>query len=140
MKEEIQQKYMQFQMIQQQMQQIQKQLEMFTHQGEELQALSESLEALKTIKPGSPARIPLSGGIFVEGTLTNSQQLLVNIGCNIAVKKSVDDTIEVVKKQASEVTQHHEELAGHLGTFAKKAEEMQQELQYIMEKEQNEEK
>ena len=99
MKDDMQKKYVEFQMIQQQMQQLQQQIEKFDKQLMELNGVITALEEFKTMKKGSDMLVPLASGIFASGELKGAEHVRVNVGANVSVKKSIPDTISLVKQQ-----------------------------------------
>ena len=133
---EMQQKYTQLQMMQQQIKQIQQQVQQFEQQIGDLGTLSQSLDDFKELKPGSDTLIPISSGIFAKATLKDNDGLLVNVGADTVVKKSVSDTKELVEKQTAEVRKAQEQMLEQLQKAAAAAESSEKELQELVEKSQ----
>ncbi|UCH12318.1 MAG: prefoldin subunit alpha [Candidatus Omnitrophota bacterium] len=130
---ELQQKYMHLQLMQQQIKQLQQQIQQFEQQIAELDSLSQSLDDLKKVKPGSDTLVPISSGIFAKATLKDNEELLVNVGANTVVKKSVSDTKKLIEKQSSEVRKLQEQLLEQLQKAAVAAESTEKELQKLVE-------
>ena len=133
---EMQQKYMQLQMMQQQLKQLQQQIQQFEQQIAELNNLSQSLDDFKKLKLGSDTLVPISSGIFAKASLKYNEGLLVNVGANTIVKKSVSDTKKLVEKQTDEVKKLQEQMLEQLQKAAAAAESSEKELQKLVEKSQ----
>ena len=110
----MQKKYMEFQMIQQQMQQLQQQIEKFDKQLSELNGVTTALEDFQKMKKGSDMLVPLASGIFAYGELKDIEHVRVNVGANVSVKKSIPDTIELVKQQIDEIEKYKVQMTENL--------------------------
>ena len=53
---------------------------------------------------------PLANGIFASGKLVNDTKLRMNVGNDVVVEKSVDEAIELMKKQHDEIASYKHEL------------------------------
>lgn len=102
-KEETQKKFMHLKMLLHQMQQFEKQIETFDGQLAELSGVKDGLEELKEVKTGTDVYVPVSGGVFMRATVKEPEKLLVNVGANTAVTKTVPDTIKLIQDQINEI-------------------------------------
>jgi prefoldin alpha subunit len=140
MKDDMQKKYVEFQMIQQQMQQLQQQIEKFDKQLMELNGVITALEEFKTMKKGSDMLVPLASGIFASGELKDAEHVRVNVGANVSVKKSIPDTISLVKQQIDEIEKYKVQMIENLTQMNQHIHVLQQDLMSAAEKEKKEEK
>ena len=124
----MQKKYTEFQMMQQQMQQIQQQLQQFDGQLQELENVIKALDDFKNLKEGSEMLVPLASGIFAYAELKDTKAVRVNVGSNVSVKKSIEDTALLVKHQIAEIGKYKEQLAGNFMTLNQQVHLLQQEL------------
>ncbi len=131
--EVLQKKYMEYQMLQQQIKQLQQQLQQFQQQEVELSSLSQSLDDFKKLEKGADTLVPISSGIFAKAKLSDNEGLLVNVGANTIVKKSVEETKSLISKQSSEVKKIQEQLLAQLQKAAITAELREKELQSLIE-------
>ncbi len=129
---ELQKKYFELQMANNQLKQIEKQLELIEAQVLEALTIINALDELKSSKQGAKSLAPVANGIFVEAKLENIQDLLVNVGGGIVVKKSVDETKSMLQNQVSELRSAEQELLVQFEQFSAKAQGMQKELQLLM--------
>ena len=133
MEKQIQQKYMELQMLGQQMQHIQKQLNMIEQQTLELDSTKESIETISKTKPGTELLVPISQGIFLKTQLKDTTELTVNVGADVAVKKTIQESKKLVTDQLVEITKFQRELSDNLEKLATKAQELEKELSKLIE-------
>ncbi len=101
--EDLQEKYMQLQIIEQQMKQIQKQIQLIESQMNELVTAHQALDDLKKTKQGTKMLVPISNGIFAKAEIKDNMELIVNVGANITVNKDIESTKSLVAKQINEI-------------------------------------
>jgi len=101
--QKIQEKALKMQIIEQQMAGMQKQLQQLEQQLTELAITKESLEDIKKCKEGSEMLSMLSPGIFIKTKLVQNQDVIINVGGNVAVKKKVEHAKQMVEEQIQEI-------------------------------------
>jgi prefoldin alpha subunit len=129
---QMQQKYMEMQMLEQQMQHVQKQLQLLEQQNMELVATREAIDEIASAPAGKEILVPISSGIFIKGQLKENKELTVNVGANVAVNKSVDDTKALIEEQIHEVENFRNELSMNMQKLASKAQELENELSNLI--------
>lgn len=129
---EIQKKYLELQLVGNQLKQVEKQLELFESQILEALTIVQSLEDIKNAKTNTKSLAPLANGIFVETKLENVQNLLVNVGSGVVVRKTVDDTKQMLESQVGELRAGEQELLHQFEALSLKAQELQKELTSIL--------
>ena len=102
-KHEDAQKLIAQQLMGQQLQQIDQQLATLDMQSEELNQLIESLEELKKHDKKS-IYTPMGAGVFIESELKKPEDLLLNVGSNVIVKKDTESAIKIIKNQVEELS------------------------------------
>ncbi len=128
-KEELmQRKYLEYKMIEQQVKQMQEQLEKFETQSVELHNVKQYLGDLHTTPKGTEILVPLTNGIFVKTSLVDAETLLVNVGSNVAVKKTNNDTKAMVHEQIAEIEKYKLKLLENLSMLMAHAQHIEQEL------------
>jgi len=108
--QDMQEKLMKMQMLEQQMTSIQKQLQQLEGQLMDLDATKESLDGLKNSEKGSEMLSMVSPGIFVKTGLTDNKEVVINVGAGVAVKKNIEDAKKLVDEQIEEVKNVHIQL------------------------------
>lgn len=97
--------------------QLQQYLENLEKNIEELSMLKTSISEFEKTKKDSKIYAPIANGIFVEATLNNSTSFLVNVGKGIVVKKTISETLDLIKKQEDEIAIAKEEAQKKVDEF-----------------------
>ncbi len=111
-KEDIQRKTLQFQILQANMQIIKEKESMLLQKLEEFENTKQTIEDMKAVKGGSEILMPLGSGNFVSGKISSTEKILVGIGGGIAIKKSSEDATEFLNTRALEIKSALQELKG----------------------------
>ncbi len=101
--DQIKQKYMEFKVLQEHIQKINEHMEVLKNQTAEIGLTKDALRDFTTMKVGSEILVPLADGIFIKGELKNNKDLLVNVGADTVVERSVPDVIKLIEEQQSQV-------------------------------------
>lgn len=109
--QQLQQKYLEMQLIDQQLKQVHKQLLALEQQINDAKEVLENLDSFSKTKVGSSMLVPVSSGIFVKATLADNKELAVNVGANTIVKKTVPETKELLDKQIMEMQKLRNEMS-----------------------------
>ncbi|MBI1969396.1 prefoldin subunit alpha [Candidatus Woesearchaeota archaeon] len=128
----LQSKYIEFQLVDQQIKKIRQQIQQFDGQLMELQNVVQMLEELKHVELGREILVPFSGGIFVRGELKDNKVLKVNVGANVVVEKSVEETKKLMEQQNKEINKYREELFEQLKKLIVVAQKLEHDLQKMM--------
>ncbi|HLD72661.1 MAG TPA: prefoldin subunit alpha [Candidatus Nanoarchaeia archaeon] len=100
---EIQEKYMQFQYLQQQLEQISQHLEMLNQQNAELDISINAVTELGKTKIDNELLAPIADGIFLKGELKDNKKLIINVGMNITVERTVPEVVKLLENQKSQL-------------------------------------
>jgi len=122
-KEEAQEKYMEFQMVQQQLQQLTEHVEQMNQQAAELEMSINAVKELEKTPLHNEFLAPLANGIFVYGELKNNSNLIVNVGSNVTVERTPQEVIKLLHQQRIEVverTAEAEAVVEQLSAYALK--------------------
>ena len=130
--QKAQEMYMEYQMLDQHIKKMQSQIETITNQLMEATSTRHSLDELEKMKIGKEIFVPISSGIFVKGTINNTKDLLVNVGAGTVVQKDLSSAKILIQTQLDEMKKVHEKMASEIEKMAKRAAEIEQELQKIM--------
>ncbi len=125
----LQEKFIEFQVIQQQVAQTQKQLQQLSTQKEEIGGVQQNLSDLGNVEVGSDLLVPVCSGVFAKAKLSDNKELIVNVGNNVTVKKTVPEVKGMIAKQTEEVGKMEEKMKGQMEKLAEKAGEIEKELQ-----------
>lgn len=100
--DEIQRKIVEFQVLEANLKILQDRTEKLNEKMEEFQNTRMAIEELKETKPNE-ALIPLGSGIFVTGSVEKSENLIVDIGSGIVLKRSRVETAEFIENKIKEL-------------------------------------
>ena len=70
----------------------------------------DSLKAIRPDRVGKEIMVPMSSSLYVPGQLADGDKVLVDIGTNYFVEKSVSDADEFLKRKIDYLTQQMEKL------------------------------
>jgi len=127
-KEELQNKYMQYQMIDQQMKQIQQQVQVIEKQLVDLAVTRQAMDDLEKTNVGSEILVPVSNGIFTKAELKDNKKLILNVGSNTAVEKSIPETKKLIDNQFKEIKKVQKDLMKDLQNLAVQAQIIEKDL------------
>jgi prefoldin alpha subunit len=129
--EDMQQKYMQFQFLQQQMEEINQHLELLNQNLAELDISINAVKEIENTKPDTEILAPIANGIFLKAELKDNQKMIVNVGSDITVEKTPPQVVQLLEEQKNMIIQKMSEtevLSQELNKQAMKIfEEVQQE-------------
>ena len=97
--EEKQQNLLELQQLQHELERISQQQEMINQQLLDLDISKNALKTINQTKIGTEILAQVSNGIFVKSTLAENQKLIVNIGSNVTVEKTVDEVVSMLDEQ-----------------------------------------
>lgn len=110
----LQEKYLEFQMLQQQMEQLSKYLEELSGKIEEFILTKDNLNSLGKTSVNTETMLSVAPGIFAKGELKDNQNFVVNVGANIMVEKTIPQIEGLLDKQIKEVEEVRAQLDGNL--------------------------
>ncbi len=97
--DKMQEKYRQFQMLQQQMEQISQHAELLNQQNAELDVSINAIKGIGKTKVNEEILVPIASGIFLKAELKNNQELIVNVGADVTIEKKVPEVIKLLEEQ-----------------------------------------
>ncbi|MBU0460503.1 MAG: prefoldin subunit alpha [Nanoarchaeota archaeon] len=127
--EQMKEKYMQFQMIQQQLEQINQHLEMLNQQAAEIEISINAVKELGKTAIDNEILAPLANGIFIKAKLLDNQKLVVNVGSDTTVEKSVSEVVELLEEQQIEINKRMVETDSVMKEMSEQAMKLYQEVE-----------
>lgn len=100
---QVEQKYAELQGLQQKLNQLQQQISIFNSQVTDFRKLNQDLKDLKEVKANTETLSSIGAGIFVKSELKDSKKVIMNVGANTFVTKSIDEATNLVEKQIQEI-------------------------------------
>ena len=125
---QLQQKAMEWQILEANMRALKEQQQMVMARYEELQVTRATIEELDHTKAGK-ALIPIGAGNFIHGKVEDSKDVIVGVGGGIAIKKNRKEAIEVIEGRAKELEKAMNDLAKQEHQILQSMQELQLDLQ-----------
>ena len=135
MQKDLQQKYVELQMLNQQIKQVHEQFMFLQQQLNELTNLELSVNNMKDSKKDAEMFSSLGPGIFLSSKLSNSTSVIVNIGAGILVEKSLPDALALIKSQTKNVQESLEAIKEQLNTAVNYSQKLESEMNELAKKE-----
>ena len=107
-------KYAELRIASVQIKQLQQQIEALEEKRQELGTAVSSLDELKNAQKKTAMLAPITEGIFASATLDNNDELIVNVGGNVCVKKTVDEAKGMLKEKLQEISGYQESMLEEL--------------------------
>ncbi len=85
-----------------------------------------ALKEISKIKTKRKMLVPIANGIFLRAELDETAQVVVNVGADVCVNKSVKDTIKILEKRKVDVEKQLEDVENiieQLSSFMSKLED-----------------
>lgn len=93
---------------------MQGQLSVLTDGVQRLQASKEGSEAVRGMKTGTELMVPLTGSIYVPGTIRDTSLVLVDVGTGFYVEKKPDEAADYFSRRANVLKTQGEKIAAAL--------------------------
>ena len=126
---DIQEKFQQFQVLQQHIEQISEQVKLLSQHNLELDASIEVVRELDKTALENEVLTPLANGIFLKTKLQDNTALLVNVGSDIVIEKKTEEVGELLSKQKEEIMLRIVEAEELLQQFSQQAQKIYQEVE-----------
>jgi len=127
----MQQKLLEYQLLQQHIENLQQQLQFLNQQVIEIAKLNEDLSSLENSKQGKEIFSQLGPGIYVKADLKESKNVLFNIGSGILVNKTVKEANSLLGKQQEEIFRSITELEEQFKKVFDRVQELQEEIKSL---------
>ena len=129
MEQDWQKKYMEFQQLQQQIEQVSQQLQLMSQQAAEIDNTKEALLDLGKVEPNTEMLAQIANGIFVKSEIKDTSKLVVNVGANVTLEKTIPEMIELFEHQKNDITNQIVQGELHLEALQDKAMKIFEEVQ-----------
>lgn len=130
-KRELQEKYLELQLISNQINQIQKQAQLLDNQLSELDSVNLGLSDFGEIEKGTEILVPLSSGIYAKAELKDNKDLVVNVGSNVFIRKDIPNTKKIINAQLDEIRKLREQMVTDIKRLIIRAGAIEEEISRI---------
>ncbi len=101
--EEMKERFMKFQTIQTHLEKLSEQAQLFNQHNAELDISTKAVQEIGKTKVDNEILAPVADGIFIKVKLLDNAKLVVNVGSNTTVERTVEEVVELLQKQKEEV-------------------------------------
>ena len=127
-KEELQSRYIEFQLLEQQFQQLQQQYNLIENRILELTRIEENLDDIKKVKENTDILVPVGGGIFLKSSIKDTKNVLINVGSNTITKKPLSEAKQILNNQVEELGTIKTQIEQELKNIASQSQLLQQDF------------
>ncbi len=120
-----QDKYQQMQILDYQIKQLQKVIESIDSQLSEINNTAKALVEFEKLETNDEILFPIASGIFAKGKLTDNKILKINIGSDVVVEKTINDTIKMMQTQLEDIENYKKEVVAQLQKLIDNVDELQ---------------
>ena len=127
-KQQLQQKYLEMQLLEQQVKEVQNHLLTLNQKSQELKILDGNLSEIKKIKEKKEIFSQIGSGVFIKAKLEDTKNVIVDIGANTAIQSTVEDAKTLITEQTKKITNSISYIEDKLENLAKQMQSTQQEM------------
>jgi len=131
---ELQQHYLDLQLLEVQIKELQQQAEAINSQVVEMSSAIASVQELSRDDKPKEALVPIAGGIFAKGEIKNTKNLVVSVGANVCVEKTADETVKLIKERLYELKKYNEQLVAQINQLSRATLSVESEVKNILRK------
>ncbi len=132
--EYLQERYVEAQLIAKQVEQLKLQMQFIQEEIREVQGGLAALDDIAKSKPDSEVMVPLANGIFVRGTLRETDRLLVGVGASVVVEKDVPSTKEILGQRQNILESNHIEFIQAITRMEERGRQLEAEMRTVIER------
>ncbi|MEM3061322.1 MAG: prefoldin subunit alpha [Candidatus Bathyarchaeia archaeon] len=133
-KEALRQKIIELRILEGSINLLQSRLEIINAALNEIMLATSTLEGARGIPEGSKALIPVGAGSFLRAELTDVEKVIVGVGANVCIEKSIEESINELKNRKAEFEKAKTSIQQQLEQTTLKLEEEQKNFEELMKK------
>jgi len=126
-KEKLNEKLIELQILSQQITEMDKYVQEIENKINNLIVSIQSLQEFKK-QEKEDVLVPVVPGVFFKGKITNKEKVIINVGSNVVVEKSLNEAVELIEEQLKELEKYKNELIKELENMINKANQLQEEI------------
>lgn len=126
--EEFQKKYTEYSVYKSQVDALANEIAIINTTLNNLSAAKTTIENVNKLTEKQEILVPIGGNAFLKATIDDTKNVLLNIGSNVIVNKSIADALQVIEKQISDLTKAQESLSAKIEDLTSKIETIEPEL------------
>jgi prefoldin alpha subunit len=126
---DVLEKYQGMQELQQQAKLMQEQLGTLEKQTGELETVKDTLTSIEKGNGNEDVLIPLGSGVFIKGMLKGNERIVMNVGADLVVEKSISDALKLVDEQVEKMGDIKGTISQEINDIMMNLQKLQVELQ-----------
>ncbi len=124
----LQQRYIELQILEQQIKEVRQQEQILNQQLMELTKLKESLSDLEKTNKGKELLSQIGARVFLRAELKDNKNVLIGVGANVVVEKSVEEANKIITMQLEEIEKNIQIIHQHIISASDYAKDIHEEL------------
>ena len=101
--EQVKAKFQEFQILQKHIEHLSEQAEAMSQQHMELEISKAAVQEIGNATVNQELLAPVANGIFIKGELKDTQKLVVNVGSDVTVERTVDEVVVLLEEQERKI-------------------------------------
>jgi len=97
----------------------------------EMQVANSTIEGLRSESVGADVLVPIGGGSYIRAKLSDSEKLIVGIGADVAIEKTLPEALESYNTRFSELQKARSALEQQIARVVARIEKGREELQKL---------
>ena len=134
-KEKLQEKYVLYQLLNQNLESLKQQMQLVEQQFIEVKSTIMSIDDLKGMGEKNEIFLPLGSGCYGKGKITESNEMLLNVGAEVFVNKKAGVAKSFLEKRVKELEGAGEEIQAQMERILKQMNELGVEIQELAKQE-----
>ena len=130
-KEKVQEKYVLYQLLNQNLESLKQQMQLVEQQFIEVKSTIMSIDDLKGMGEKNEIFLPLGSGCYGKGKITESNEMLLNVGAGVFVNKEAAAAKSLLEKRVKELERAGEEIQAQMERILKQMNELGVEIQEL---------
>lgn len=131
-KTKLQENYIELQNLDRQIKELQAHFQNLENKVLEFHLVKQGLDQLSNVKLETELLIPVCNGIFVKTALRENTEVIVNVGANVAVKKTILQAKDMMDIQVTEVKNVQKNILMELQKLSDQAIALETELNELV--------
>ncbi len=124
-------------LLQNELSSLDQQMQFIEKYIQDLNSLKNSIEELKNVKENQDFFSPLSQDIMLQAKITNTKELLVNMGGKVLVKKTIDETKDIVEEKISKTLELKEQIIQQIETILSEMDRIESQIKKSKQNQEN---
>jgi len=129
---DLQEKYMQYNFYKQQAQGLLQEISLLNQTTQNISTAREVLSNIESAKDKSEILVPVGGNTFLKAKLEDTENVLIGIGADVVLKKSMPEAISTIDEQLENLKNTGEKFSNQMQDLEKKMRVLEPEIQKMM--------